>query len=163
MLWFAIVLALVLVFVALFLPTSITSKLSGVAVGIGMIFTGYGIYVNAQIQKTENKRNQIDRDHKYWMTIFSTFISQPNLRGVYEQMYGIDIPVEEHAMFSMMTQVIESIVEGESLDINKVDGPWRCAIEKWVLHPHFELFWRRNKYEFSVDAQMIIESILRNQ
>lgn len=160
MLWVVIIIAALFLIVILLLPTSIIAKLSGVAVGVGMIFTAYGLYLNSQAQRKDTRRRQIDRDNDYWMRIFSTFITQPNLQDMHQQIYGDSVPVAEHSMFSMMMQVVENVVEGQQLGIMQLDDSWRAAVQKWVSHPMFGNFWRESNNEFSIEAQNIIRDMM---
>lgn len=162
MLWVVIILAAILLIVILLLPSSITAKLSGVAVGVGMLFTAYTLYLSVQEEKRDTVRRQIDRDNDYWMRIFSSFIMQPSLRDMHADIYGNSLSVPEHSMFSMMMQVVENIAEGQQFGINQVDNSWKAAIAKWISHPSFNTYWRENKDDFSPRAQGIISSLLRD-
>ena len=161
MLWVALILAALLIVLALLLPTNITEKISGIEVGIGLIFTGYGIYLNYRAQKKDARMKQIDRDNEYWMKIFSTFIEQPKLNDMHQQIYGYTIPTEEHSMFSMMMQIVENITEGEEYDIIKMDESWKNAISKWIHHPNFSLYWIEKANEFSLETQRVIRELMK--
>lgn len=159
MLFIAIILAIVLVIVILLLPSSITSKLSGVAVGVGMIFTAYSLYLTVQNDRRDSRRRQIDHDHEYWMRIFSSFMMQPELVPMHQQIYGSSLNMQEHTMFSMMMQVVENISEGQEFGISKIDESWRNAIARWVAHPLFEEYWQENRQDYSLEAQRIVDEL----
>lgn len=154
-----IVVAMLILIVVLILPTSIVDKLSGVAVGIGMTFTAYSLYITVKEQQRVVRRRRIDRDNDYWMKIFTTFMSQPSLDKMHGEIYGNSISTDEHTMFSMMMQVVDNILEEPDYDIDDIDKPWTSSIKKWISHPMFPVFWRNNKDEFSYNTQVFIDSI----
>lgn len=155
-----VVIALIVLILILILPSRIVSRLSGIAVGIGMIFTAYSIYLTVREQQRSMRRRRIDRDNDYWMKIFTTFMSQPSLDNMYKEIYGYSISIDEHTMFSMMMQVVDNIVEESDYDINNIDKAWVSSISRWVSHPMFPMFWPDNKREFSYNTQVFIDSII---
>lgn len=166
MLWFVIILAILLVIIALILPANITAKLSGIAVGIGMLFTGYTLYLSTQAERRETRRRRIDRDNDYWVSVFSTFVREPSLEPMYRSIYGDLIPAKEHAMYSMMMQIIENVVTENDIsgnDEDDVDDAWTDVIRRWISPKSFKLFWQETSNEFTPETQLLINSLIKEE
>lgn len=160
-LFIIIVLAIILVLIVLILPANIVAKLSGLAVAVGLIFTGYTLYLNTQAQRKEEKRREIDRTHKYWGDVYGRFIDYPELEPMYRQIHMDNIPVNESAMFSMMMQVVEDIIESEEAGIYRMSLSWENTVKRWISHPDFRTYWVHNKSHFSGVTQEVIDSLIR--
>lgn len=158
--WVLLILAALLVVVIFLLPVSISAKLSNIATGVGILFAGYGVYATMQAEKKQSKLNEIKLNDEYWNRIFTLFIENESLNNMYEQIYGDSIPPEEYAMFFLMMQTVENIIEGAANNITRIDSEWIATIRKWISHPQFPIFWRQNASQFSPGTQIIIQQLL---
>lgn len=155
-----IIVSVIIIAIVLILPSNIGSRIATTMVALGVIFTGYGLYLNAKATKREIAKEDIDRTYNYWNNIFTLFIENPSLENIHHEIYGTSIPVKEHAMFSLMAQTVEGLTEAEREGIVSLDPSWKESIEKWVHHPLFPIFWTENREEYTIYTRNYIDNIL---
>lgn len=160
MIWLLLaIIAITLVLLLIFLPLPFGKKLTAISVGIGLLFTVYGLILGAQANKITAKRREFDTTHKYWRKIFSGFLSDPSLTDMHKGIYGTTVPAKEHSMFSLMMQTVENLTEGSSLGIFDLSPSWKKSISKWVKHPSFPSFWAENKDDYTPATQSFVQKL----
>ncbi len=148
MLWIIVFLLLVAIVIILLLPEKIVSKISSVAVAIGILFTAYTLWHDTENERKAAKQREIDMNSEYWNKIYSLFVTKPELSNMHSQIFG--------SMFSIMMQTVESVAESDVLE-----SSWIHTIKRWVSHPSFILFWKENEYDYTEYTRNLISSILR--
>lgn len=156
-----IILGILLLIVILLLPTSIVNKLSGVGVAIGLLFTGYGLYMTSQVQKREIFEKDISRVTDVWTKYYSSILNNESTWDVFGEIHGNVIPVPEHIMFSQIAQFAEEIARREDIGLPPVDKTWKSTLVKWVKHPDWPTFWAESKDEYTESGRRLIESLMR--
>ncbi len=155
-----ILLGLILLLIVLFLPKSILDKLAGVGVALGILFTGYGLYLTSQVQRREIFEKDIARVTDIWSQYYESFLDNPSTWEIFEQVHGNTLSAPEHIMFSQIAQLSEELARREEIGLIPVDKTWRNTLVKWVKHPDWPIFWEESKDEYTESAQRLIESIM---
>lgn len=151
-----ILILLVIIFV---LPPSISGKIAGIGVAIGLILTGIGLWLSADTESRRTREQDVDKSNEYAMNIYKTFIQTPSLTPMYTQIYGNSIPPNEHAMYSIMMQEVEAIIAiSETIPISK---SWENTIRRWISPPSFLIYWPQNKDQYEYETQNYIDFLLR--
>ncbi len=145
------------VVVVLFLPASISSRISSIAVSLGLIFTAYTLYLNNVRNTREVAINEIDRKYDYWSDIFLAFMDNPDLKDFHREIYGNHIPMKKHAIYSIFVQIIGSMVAADDADLLMLDQSWEELIFMWINSPDFYDFWERNRFLYRDRTRLFVE------
>lgn len=162
MLLLFILIGLIVLIVILLLPESIVNKLAGVGVAIGIMFTGYGLYLTSQLQKREIFKDDISRVSDVWMKYYKSILSNPDTWPTFDQIHGTSVTVPEHVMFSQVAQIAEEMAIREDIGLVPVDRSWKNTLSKWTSHPKWSRFWQDSKDEYTRPGQNLIESLMVN-
>lgn len=149
---------LILLVVILILPEGIVNKISSVAVAIGILFTAYTLWHDSDNEKKAARQREIDNNNEYWNKIYTLFITEPKLASMHNEIFGNNLPTNEHAMFSIMMQTVESIAES---DEEILESSWIHTIRRWISHPMFKIFWKENMYDYTEKTRYLISSVMK--
>lgn len=152
---------LILIVVIFFLPKNIAARVSALILALGLVFTGLALWLSASTEDRRIKEKDIEKSNEYWMNVFKTFIETPSLAPMYQKIYGTDIPVNEHAMFSIMMQEVEAIVAAAGT--MPISDSWENTIRRWISHPSFPLYWEQNKDQYSEETEDYINFLLKKK
>jgi len=155
-----IVFAIVFGFFVLALPMELSSRISSAAVAIGLILTAYGLYLNNIDAQKQAVKEDIDHTYMFWRDISNAFLENPELANVHQSIYGSDVPVKEHALYSIVAQAIQSMVLADRVNLLNINGNLRQIAKQWINTPNFRTFWQENKWQYQQTTQMTIDQLL---
>lgn len=156
-----IIIGIILMIVILLLPKSIIDKMSGAAVALGILLTGYGLYLTSQVQKREIFEKDIVRVTDVWSKYYNAILESPDSWPIFEEVHGHSVPAATHIMFSQIAQLAEELVRREEMGLLPIDKTWKNTLIKWTKHPDWNAFWIESRDEYTDATRDFIENLMK--
>lgn len=88
--------------------------------------------------------------------VYTQFIQDEHLHALYKQIYPDAVSVEEHAVVSMMAQIID-----KELQAGNNDPKWVIGILPWISTQTFRTYWLRNRSQYSTRMQQFVDTHIK--
>lgn len=151
----------VVVLLYIVLPKSITSNIAILGTAAAFITTIFTVYSSERSRRMDNDLHKLDMNDKYWNDIFASFLLRPDLNDVYKKVFNTNLSSQEHALYNIMMQKIENLIEKQNIGRADIDESWISFISQWIYKPEFQEYWKQSKTHFSIDTQRFVSTFYK--